>query len=458
MSSSVRPSLLITVNPSRPSNPSSSTSPRTTSYGDTSLVYTPSTTPTTIAPAQTDTNRFSLIQQIPYIISIAALLVIILLLTIGWVHTFVVLKLRIHKLRGTKRNDLTASQNLLSAVELARLNSDTLPVDHDYERMKTKDTDSDYHFLEREHKKNNGGLLTQQSVASNLPPDYEYNKLEKDDRHDYHEVEVNETEDYSQLTQQSNSSDYDHLLEDPLSPPASGQRHDYHVLEGPLSATNPMTDSNYHVLEGPTRVETTTNPDRASARENNGAGIAGSNQSTVRETSFNTFPKLSSKSKEVEVSVRRETGPILESLEIPQPTSPSRAAVDRGNEHHASNDLPAPSNKTTGRENAYYILEGPLPRDTNTTIDDYDQLEESELAQSDQHKSPIVRDMLATEDDTLPKTKIVTRYTENDSVSSDSDYHELENATHLDIAYEPLSLDTEELPGETLENVDKQIL
>ncbi len=264
-----------------------------------------------------DIFRYCLPIQSIYFSVIPFLLILTILLGLGWAHTFIVLKLKIKKLKHwNKKHELIKTNQGLpgnpEAVETIAL------AKNPYERMVTTSLTSDYHLLDRP-------INNHQPSTPQLPPDYEYNKLEK--------VESNPTSTVVATASQETSSDYDHIHQEPTPP-----RNAYHTLEGPLvpdpnfhplQLASRRTDHSYHVLESPGLLVRPQSHDM---------------DYSMLESPRTTRPVIETR---VEVDVHDDRG-ISDSQKLVR-------NVSRNDYHVLEGPLPNPANK----RNNYHILEGP---------------------------------------------------------------------------------------------------
>ncbi len=277
---------------------------------------------------------------------IGFLFLLALVLAIGWLHTCIVLKNRIKKLRSKNNpRDLTANFVLASTSDRVG----TLVRSHAYERMKTTNIDSDYNLLKREEITPNGLKSPKLSITSNFPPDYEYNKLEKPSEN--HREDIVAIATCTDNPEQRMSCDYDHLNEDPPPIERPPQRDDYYTLEGPIHRTN----HTYHIVDSPGVVIRERSRSRCSDYSVLvGPGMASNRTHTTSEPTISSQGNddTSSHANEMRIGQRND----YHILEGPFPNKPPR---QRTSDYHVlEGPFPAKPSPITRRRD-YYVLERP---------------------------------------------------------------------------------------------------
>ncbi len=283
-----------------------------------------------------------------YFSMMAFLSLLALILAIGWLHTCIVLKHRIKKLRPPNNlKDLTANFVLASTSEAVG----TLVRAHPYERMKTTNVDSDYNLLKRDEITPNGHKTPKLSITD-LPPDYEYNKLEKPSENHEEEIAVAIATDDN--PEQRMSCDYDHLDDDALPTERPPQRDDYYTLKGPINRTNRP----YHIVDSPGVVVRERSRSRCSDYSVLvGPGMASHRTHTTSEPAIGSQGNddMGSQANEIRIGQRND----YHVLEGPFPTKPPAQKRRSSDYHVLEGPFPAKPPPPITRRCDYYVLEGP---------------------------------------------------------------------------------------------------
>ena len=279
----------------------------------------------------------------------AFLSLLALILAIGWIHTCIILKHRIKKLRPPiSPKGLTANFVLASTSEAVG----TLVRAHPYERMKTTNVDSDYNLLKRDEITPNGLKSPKLSITTNLPPDYEYNKLEKPS--DNHEEEIAVAIATDDNPEQRMSCDYDHLDDDAPPTEHPPQRDDYYTLKGPINRTNRP----YHIVDSPGVVVRERSRSRCSDYSVLvGPGMASHRTHTTSEPAIGSQGNedMGSQANEIRIGQRND----YHVLEGPFPTKPPAQKRRSSDYHVLEGPFPAKPPPPITRRCDYYVLEGP---------------------------------------------------------------------------------------------------